>query len=1163
MFKKIHFKKKKLLTEAFVASFAVAFVFAAILPNVFAATAYYFPETAVELDGTNDGSVTISLNTPIVDNIYSIEGNFQTSDSTGNFILTELTPAAGISPSSNVVSDGRILWQDSTWVNPLVLGERESMWSATYVIDKDAPAGDYDLCLTGARIASESNDYDTHNYGNICASVAVTRSGGSEPGKPTQTILFKDAENSAFTSVTKRYGDEPFVVNVVTTEGEVAEYHPMDGPDDDHVVVTAPDSNMVTVGAVGTVEVCARVAETTNYAETTACYTVTVTKRPLDIVDATIRNKDYDGTTTATVDNVTFSDRNLATEQYEATGAFDNENAGNDKTVSVSVTLVGEAANNYVLNSSTYNGTASIAPLQLTDGDVAVNGGLTYTYTGSAITPTVTVTASAHGGTDTLVLDRDYEVAYSDNVNVGTGHIRVTGKGNFATAAPIVKDFEITVYAITESDYVSGPTTMVVGGSIDPAAFVLRTSGGYTLVKDTDYTVSIVGEGGNVGDTVNVTFSGTGNFSGGFGKTVTITDKEAQDLSFDGVAVGGTVVTEYGSGSFTHVATTTGDGVISYRSTNEAVATVNGAGEVTIVGVGTAEIIATAAETTTYAEGSASYNLTVLKKTITVDDVVVNDKTYDGTTGAEVGSATLSESSLRLGTDFLATAVFNNANVGDRLALVTITLGDDAFSRYCFNTSTEVCKNVVEAIEGATIEKFALNSDNTTAALSNTAFSYDGTAKEPTAVVTVDLDGDGTKEATLTAGTDYTISYSDNVSAGTAYATITGTGNYAGSLPALEFTISPAAVTDVVVTAAAQTYTGEALEPTLTVTGTVGGESKTFTSDDYTVVAHGNFVGAGDYTVTINGKAGSNYNIPTTSGTFTINRADSGMPPESTAELRIEAGSTLADLGERTSGFAWSNPDEVVTAGTHSYYASYIRDNDSANYIPTITTVPVYGLKRILILTAVNDGGEVTNPGGSAVEGDELTWTITPAEGYELRRFSVNLEGKTGEVTDGRFTMTAGTDNITAIAWFRRVYQFVDGMGQTHIRGVDGAAEFEIDADYDLFDDYGRVFVDGELVSSDNYDSWSGSTVISFHADYMDSLTVGEHTLVVEFDDGGIARTTFVIADPAVDDDDAAVKAGDTGSFTSVAGGVVVATGFTAVIAVVLVGVVYSVKKKK
>lgn len=74
------------------------------------------------------------------------------------------------------------------------------------------------------------------------------------------------------------------------------------------------------------------------------------------------------------------------------------------------------------------------------------------------------------------------------------------------------------------------------------------------------------------------------------------------------------------------------------------------------------------------------------------------------------------------------------------------------------------------------------------AKLDKTEYTYDGTAKTPTATIT---HGD----YTLIAGTDYTIDYANNTNAGenTATATIKGTGNYEGEIT-LRFTIKKASL---------------------------------------------------------------------------------------------------------------------------------------------------------------------------------------------------------------------------------------------------------------------------------------------------------------------------------------------------------------------------------
>ena len=65
--------------------------------------------------------------------------------------------------------------------------------------------------------------------------------------------------------------------------------------------------------------------------------------------------------------------------------------------------------------------------------------------------------------------------------------------------------------------------------------------------------------------------------------------------------------------------------------------------------------------------------------------------------------------------------------------------------------------------------------DSADASLEKESYEYDGTAKEPSVSV---KDG----ETVLKSGTDYTVTYSDNISAGTAKVIITGKGNYTGSI---------------------------------------------------------------------------------------------------------------------------------------------------------------------------------------------------------------------------------------------------------------------------------------------------------------------------------------------------------------------------------------------
>lgn len=88
-------------------------------------------------------------------------------------------------------------------------------------------------------------------------------------------------------------------------------------------------------------------------------------------------------------------------------------------------------------------------------------------------------------------------------------------------------------------------------------------------------------------------------------------------------------------------------------------------------------------------------------------------------------------------------------------------------------------------------------------------------------------------------------------------------------------------------------------------------------------------------------------------------------------------------------------------------------------------------------------------------------------------------------------------------------YKFIEGANQTYTIDESKNATFRIDANYSLFTN--KVYVDDKLVDSTNYDSKSGSTVITLKDEYLKTLSVGEHTLKVAFTDGGEATTKFIV----------------------------------------------------
>ena len=93
-------------------------------------------------------------------------------------------------------------------------------------------------------------------------------------------------------------------------------------------------------------------------------------------------------------------------------------------------------------------------------------------------------------------------------------------------------------------------------------------------------------------------------------------------------------------------------------------------------------------------------------------------------------------------------------------------------------------------------------------------------------------------------------------------------------------------------------------------------------------------------------------------------------------------------------------------------------------------------------------------------------------------------------------------------------YEFIDNTAnQTYTISQDDALTFRINADYSLFENGGKVYVDE--TGTTEYTSKSGSTIITLNKDFVNSLSVGEHTLKVAFNNNGTATTKFTIAKAA------------------------------------------------
>lgn len=159
-----------------------------------------------------------------------------------------------------------------------------------------------------------------------------------------------------------------------------------------------------------------------------------------------------------------------------------------------------------------------------------------YTYDGTAKTPTVTVT----DGSKTLILNTDYTVKYSNNVNAGTATVIIAGKGNYSGS--INRTFKISGKSIGAFTVTLEKDTYTYDGTAKTPVVTVK-DGNKTLNLNIDYKPIYI-KNINAG-TATLTIRGEGNYKGNIDKTFTILPKsissstitlETSEYTYDGIA---------------------------------------------------------------------------------------------------------------------------------------------------------------------------------------------------------------------------------------------------------------------------------------------------------------------------------------------------------------------------------------------------------------------------------------------------------------------------------------------------------------------------------------------------------------------------------------------------------------------------------------------------
>lgn len=279
----------------------------------------------------------------------------------------------------------------------------------------------------------------------------------------------------------KIYDGKPIGKPTLNTDSDGARTFEYKRTDEDDTAYTAEAPKNV-----GKYTIRITTAETDTFKAASSTMEFEIQPKEVTISDVKVADKTYDGTTNATITNagtlsVNYDGDNLAIVIGKA--AYDNKNVGTDKAVSFTgFELSGSAAGNYKLITQPADTTADITAKEITINGATVEGSKVYDGTVEAkITNAGTLSDNYDGENLTIVTG---SAAY-DNKNVGTGKtVAFTGfalagdaAGNYTlasqpadTAADItVKEITINGAAVEASRIYDGTTDAKIANAGTPS----------------------------------------------------------------------------------------------------------------------------------------------------------------------------------------------------------------------------------------------------------------------------------------------------------------------------------------------------------------------------------------------------------------------------------------------------------------------------------------------------------------------------------------------------------------------------------------------------------------------------------------------------------------------------------------------------------------------
>lgn len=577
--------------------------------------------------------------------------------------------------------------------------------------------------------------------------------------------------------------------------------------------------------------------------------TFSITARPVSTLKITVPSATYNGkaqkpAVTVKYNNYKFKNGTDYTLSYK----------NNTKIGTATVTVKGKGK-----LSGTKSVTFKINAKPIKNAVITYNNSLT--YNGSTLSPAVTVKY----GNATLKKNTDYTVAYSNNVNAGTGTITITGKGIYGGS--VKKTFTIKKLGISATAVSGTGNKVYTGSAIKPVPAV--KAGGRTLKNGTDFTVSY--KNNTEPGTATLIVNGKGNYSGSVSKTFKITARAINDVEvtvpdtvFTGEQVRPDVVVSYGSYQFI----SDSDYTLSFKDN---------------VNIGTASVVVTGKN---HLSGSRTVTFPIEKADISSTEIAVKNATFTGSAIKSDVDVRLGNVTLKEGTHYTL-SYKNNVNAGtaqvtisgkgslEGAVTMSFTIAKADISKASISANGTYAPDGVKIGINAKFGNYTLKSSDysftapTAAGEQTLTISGNGNFSGKTTVkcnvakadianakssLSLSTDGKGYTVTViydgvlLTQDKDYKVAVTESTTG--VSTVITGIGNYGGTATISGISNELEAFENAVVTIGKVTYNGTAQLPSVTVKiGSVTLKSGT----DYILSAYDN-TNAGTATAVITGK---------------------------------------------------------------------------------------------------------------------------------------------------------------------------------------------------------------------------------------------------------------------------------------------------------------------